>query len=774
MPRRRPPGAGPGLRSTTALLAILLVLPWIATAAQQQQSPDNPHKRSPNEEAYLDAFTPPKPRKAPKGRPGNASKRDPYTPLISQNERAVATKVSSAPADAAVRAPPARNAASSPGGLAAKSARSLQDWEVEDFVLLATVDGRIHARDRYNGDEIWFLDLGKPMLETIYNNNNSKRDSNPQNKPFIWIVEPKEDGALYILTPGPHPVLQSLGMTVKQLTEDMAPYSSNDPPVVYTADKKNVMLVVDARTGEVTKSFSSGGSVILDTESCVPQAPEHSPRYFDSKERECRGLFNIGRTEYVVSIDNKNTGENICTIKYSEWTPNNRDRDLQAQYLETMDNQYIYSRYDGHAIAYDHNRPKRLAKRPVFEQKLSSPVVRVFDVARPNDDEDPEPALVLLPQPPGPAFLEDKARNVWLNTTEAGSWYALSEVNYPAVTDRAPQALCYSPEWTNNELLNLDGPHYLPDRIGLVGVHILDHRGEVRTNVPRLDGPRQSEDPIVPIPKLPVHPIYEPPEQEPPSRTTLWPIVIALVCLLVSVPGWKYSVNHPAMLNSLRSHLSRFIAGGKTEALPIETPAAPQLEQVVAEEPKEPEVSPPTVDSTTPEPAVEHTFPDNRTETEPEKKVVRFTIPEDDEEDLEPLSRTTTAEQISPAEDVEKNGVSGQANDGSPDLNSIEGGAPASTPTKKKKTHRGKRGGQKKPRKPKDEDEVDRIVNAAKELDQTPTLHPDEVTVNGDDMQDVSNVKRIGKLTIDFDRLLGNGSGGTFVFEGKWNVSACC
>jgi serine/threonine-protein kinase/endoribonuclease IRE1 len=27
-------------------------------------------------------------------------------------------------------------------------------------------------------------------------------------------------------------------------------------------------------------------------------------------------------------------------------------------------------------------------------------------------------------------------------------------------------------------------------------------------------------------------------------------------------------------------------------------------------------------------------------------------------------------------------------------------------------------------------------------------------------------------LTIDQDRLLGNGSGGTFVFEGKWNVSS--
>lgn len=81
---------------------------------------------------------------------------------------------------------------------------------------------------------------------------------------------------------------------------------------------------------------------------------------------------------------------------------------------------------------------------------------------------------------------------------------------------------------------------------------------------------------------------------------------------------------------------------------------------------------------------------------------------------------------------------------------------------------RGKRGGQKK-KKPKDGDDVDLSVNAAKELEQAPTLHPDEIIPAGDDVQDVSNIKKIGKLTIDFDRLLGNGSGGTFVFEGKWN-----
>src|SRR4051812_16051863 len=136
MPRRRPPGAGPGFRTSTALFVILLVLPSLVAAAQQQQPLQHAHHGSPREEAYVDAITPPKPRKPNQDRPGNASKRDTYTPLISHNdERAVATKVRFAPADPAVRAPPpVRNAAPS-GGLTPKSARSLHDWEVQDFVL---------------------------------------------------------------------------------------------------------------------------------------------------------------------------------------------------------------------------------------------------------------------------------------------------------------------------------------------------------------------------------------------------------------------------------------------------------------------------------------------------------------------------------------------------------------------------------------------------------------------------------------------------------------
>jgi serine/threonine-protein kinase/endoribonuclease IRE1 len=112
---------------------------------------------------------------------------------------------------------------------------------------LATVDGRIHARDRYTGEEIWEL-AGKPMLETIYNA--SEGSASLRDQPFVWIVEPKEDGALYFLAPGPYPVLQKIGLTVKQLA-NIAPYSSEDPalPVVYNVEKKTFMRGLRQPTG---------------------------------------------------------------------------------------------------------------------------------------------------------------------------------------------------------------------------------------------------------------------------------------------------------------------------------------------------------------------------------------------------------------------------------------------------------------------------------------------------------------------------------------------
>ncbi|RAR05974.1 serine/threonine-protein kinase/endoribonuclease IRE1 precursor [Stemphylium lycopersici] len=768
MPRpRRPPGAGSALTT----LALLLITGLVAAQQQQPQQQHDVQNGASRAEVHLEhahVIPPNHAEPAQKDNVVDQEKRRLYTSPQGHNVRALATRVPSAPAISAVRAHPARYAAS--GGLI-PGARSLRDWEVEDFVLLATVDGTIHARDRYNGEEIWELS-GRPMLETIYNVSGGSID--PQDQPFVWIVEPREDGALYLLSPGPYPHLQHLGVTVKQLAEN-APYSSDDPelPVVYNVEKKTFMLLVDAASGIVKQSFSPGGSGSHD-DSCAPE----SRNYFTTRERDCRGVIDIGQTQYTITIHNKKTNEHICTLKYSEWNPNSRDRDLQSQYDQTLDKQYIYTTYNGEVIAFDYKRP-RSHQRPLYRQRLPFPVARVFDVARPLNDQSSDPPLVLLPQPAGPVFSKDKANHVLLNTTNSGAWYALSEVNYPAVTDGAPDAACYQ---QNQVAYDWDAAYTLPDRKSLVGVHRLDYRiPDLPTQLLGIPAPTYYEplnDQVVSTPpETSPREHSQPPTIDAPPQTqldtrsmTIYMYILLAICLF----GGVGATVKPTMAESCRSYLRQLVHADKTKK-PLPPFHASPAPEIKSSEDKTPTLS--DADGNVQEKPVAEIAEKAENETpvseEPKEKKVTFAVPDEEEEEVTPLSRTTTADRASPLVDeaavseVKLNGDAEPMANSTEDMSQDASAAP-STP-KKKKTHRGRRGGRKLSKnQQKEEDEVNRIVDAAKQLEVGPRLQPDELTVSGGDVQNVSEIKRIGKLTIDQDRLLGNGSGGTFVFEGKW------
>lgn len=85
------------------------------------------------------------------------------------------------------------------GGTAVGAPRSIHDWVMVDFVLIATVDGTLLARDRATGDKRWEVDFNIPVVETIYHRYN---DSNARiDDDVVWIVEPTQDGTLYIYHP---------------------------------------------------------------------------------------------------------------------------------------------------------------------------------------------------------------------------------------------------------------------------------------------------------------------------------------------------------------------------------------------------------------------------------------------------------------------------------------------------------------------------------------------------------------------------------------------
>ena len=412
-------------------------------------------------------------------------------------ERAIATL---APANdkLAVRAPLAQSAGSSAGLSSRQQARSLQDWEVADFVLLATVDGKIYARDRKTGEPRWALEADTPMVEIKYNEGNASRrkfdgqadGQTGENEELVWIVEPSQDGNLYVYSPEPNLGIQRLGLTIKQLVEDLSPFAGQDPPVVYTGEKKNTLYTVDAATGNILKMFSSSGSSIIDEGSCRRVSGLEG---LDGEECESIGTLILGRTEYIVGIQNQNTGELICTIRYFEWGPNNRDRDLQDQHMAAMDNRYIYSKFDGSIFALDHTQ--KGSQRPAYRQRFSSPVVRVYDVAKPFDADARDSSLIVLPQPVGPIYTGDlTSHNVFVNCTKSGSWYAMSEDSYPSVTDGARQAACYNSDWQSRSASDFDNLQSASKK-HLVGVHPMSPQFHRKHTNPTISGPEDvSED----------------------------------------------------------------------------------------------------------------------------------------------------------------------------------------------------------------------------------------------------------------------------------------
>ncbi|KAJ6179749.1 hypothetical protein N7519_010210 [Penicillium mononematosum] len=467
----------PGVRSTLPASVALLLLPTLVAPLQQSEAHDSISRVSVPlaQESSNHA--------APVAAP----------PIVKPNDASALATLALAGSGRAVRAPPVQASSTSAGLASQLHARSLQDWEVEDFVLLATVDGTIHARDRKTGAARWALEVpSSPLVESIYHRaNRSSFDDTAPEDDFLWIVEPSQDGSLYIYSPAPDAGLQKLGLTVKQLVDE-TPYSGTEPAVTYTARKETTLYTIDARTGSILRVFSSRGPI-----TAAPECRKVNGEDLDSDECESTsGTLVLGRVEYAVAIQNTETGDPICTLKYSEWAPNNRDMDLQSQYYRTMDESHIYSMHDGVVLGFDHSR----MDRPRYTQRFSSPVARVFDVVRPANKDGPGAStpLVLLSQPlqpPDPDYgsLDDERdMRVFIDCTEAGGWYAFSEETYPLATGRAPMAQCYDKDFFRHgqALMSLTARQ---QRNALAGVHSLTGPRTIRPHIPRIAGSSTSE-----------------------------------------------------------------------------------------------------------------------------------------------------------------------------------------------------------------------------------------------------------------------------------------
>ncbi|OXV08022.1 hypothetical protein Egran_04215 [Elaphomyces granulatus] len=746
-----------------------------------------------------------------------------YESVKDANDASALATMALAGSGRAVRAPPAQ-ASPSAGLVPQLQARSLRDWEVEDFVLLATVDGTIHARDRRTGAARWALEVpGSPMVESIYHragpsslrrqdssspstafsssssssfsfsfssspssaataaisssSSGSAAEASSDND-FLWIVEPSRDGSLYIYAPGTHGGLQKLGLTVKELV-DQTPYSG-EHGVTYTARKETTLYTVDARTGEILRVFSSRG----------PITPQQGCRKVDNgdpdgQECESTGTLTVGRIEYAVAIQNTETGAPICTLKYSEWAANSRDQDLQSQYYRTMDQSHIYSMHDGVVLGFDHSR----MERPRFTQRFSAPVIRVFDVARPIDRQSPEKVtpLVLLAQPrdpPDPDYgSSERDERVFIDCTAAGGWYAMSESTYPLVTGRAKTALCYEKDFFRDgrSLLSLDLAH---QREALAGVHAISEsaRGNGQTQsrpIPRLvdpSPPESSNDTPLNVPRLP----SDFPSSPVPYNSVIirkgWDnaldIFVTLVLLFIGTFIYLNS-HHLQHLLRQKLDLQNIIAAyGGPGSLPA---------------PSTPVVSDP------PGKGIARSFPETESaeqgqgqfQTPPQKAATvsfaRSTETPDDPDreggDVTPRARSTPrlTSETTPIPTVrirEPSQLRESGEENGEELNPHE-------PEKKKRARRGRRGGVAHKRKPRSDSEGARENRpSAEEKDVVPPVSSlvtplgrefSLVRTASSDVLELDGAVRIGRLAVYIDTVLGHGSHGTVVYKGSFD-----
>jgi serine/threonine-protein kinase/endoribonuclease IRE1 len=675
----------------------------------------------------------------------------------------------------AVRAPHSsghkRSSGAHASGVASPQiARSLGDWEVEDFVLLATVDGNLFASDRNTGKEIWRLQVDQPMVETKhYRANISTLDDDYDAVDhYIWAVEPNRDGSLYVWIPDSAMGLVRTGFTMKHLVEELSPYAGEQPPVVYTGDKKTSMITLDAATGQVLKWFGPGGSHSEEAESCLRPNGLHGA---GPEECSSTGTITLGRVEYTVAIHRSDL-KPIATLKYSEWVPNNFDNDLFQQYHQSRDDRYISSKHDGKVYAFDFRRSKHGTK--LYSEKFSSPVARVFDVCRPWDAPlESNPPLVILPQPPMPTQEQNeemsRARDnrIFLNHTEDGGWFALSGQAYPLVVD-APVAQIAKVDWS--EL----GPVW--DTISeaqvsrvLVGTHYLDNfqspapgnpltlpppgrNPEIRDKPDKEnDSLRPPDPPTADINATLIDKVKSLPQSAANSVVDFIsnPILIILFfgALIYNEKKLRQGYGQFRRRKSWREFVSHLLNDGdkyrKGEYSSQEQTTSSSVHEQV----------PDSVDEA----------PNHQVTTE--------------HNEFGNESSKEDSTDSPPQELAETDAAVGQG--ANPDSESKTATSSAG-PEKKKKAHRGRRGGVKHKKGKGRENSLSRndepnsatveeAVNNAKKLGDRPAFEPDVMTV-ANDMQAVTGpIIRMGNIEVDTEDQLGTGSNGTLVFAGKFD-----
>ncbi|KAI8989133.1 hypothetical protein BD414DRAFT_486154 [Trametes punicea] len=342
-----------------------------------------------------------------------------------------------------------------------------EDLELLDVVLVASVDGKLHALNRTSGTPLWSMASSStsttpaptafgPLVRTEHPDLDPETTDEDDPAQEIYVVEP-QSGEIYVMS-SPDSPLQRLPFSMPQLVE-MSPFSfsGDEDRRVFVGKKETSLLLIELETGRIKATVDSecpwepfedlaksAGKVDLDE----LENPDPAEDAITPNE-----VF-IGRTDYHISIHTRplrpsGGRPHVQKLTFSTYGPNKQDHGLQTIYHRTADNTYIQSLPTGKIISFKApaSEPPDSAKtaHPLWWQVFSNPIVAVFDVLR--SPKRSQPFVLLQPQPrledilPS-ADLTDAAKHNQLPNIDAayvglveesGSLFAMSPDRFPLV-----------------------------------------------------------------------------------------------------------------------------------------------------------------------------------------------------------------------------------------------------------------------------------------------------------------------------------------------------
>ena len=109
--------------------------------------------------------------------------------------------------------------------------RSLDDWDLNNIILLSDINGSLHCVNRDDGNLIWSLPIDEPLVKI---QSNIKDKSAAHN--ILWFVEPYQDGTLYYFNSKFG--LNKLPTSIKDLVME-SPFTLSGDDKIYTGTRKH-------------------------------------------------------------------------------------------------------------------------------------------------------------------------------------------------------------------------------------------------------------------------------------------------------------------------------------------------------------------------------------------------------------------------------------------------------------------------------------------------------------------------------------------------------